>query len=120
MPSFGAADATSEGNYLNKTFNMMPSASVTILLCGACSALALDSSASASPVLPRAQEVVLGGGAGAAYRLGVERLRQPPYDSVDFLRADLSHELKRLFTNFSGDMSGRYIEIATLTAAPHD
>jgi hypothetical protein len=60
----------------------------------------------------------LGGGIGAADRLGVERLRQPPYDSTGFLRADMSHELERIFTNYSGDMSGRFMEVATLTAAP--
>jgi hypothetical protein len=72
------------------------------------------------PVLPAAQNVILGGGIGEAYQLGMERLRQPPYDSVTDLRADLTLELKRLFTNYSGDKSGRYIEVATLTATSSD
>lgn len=73
--------------------------------------------ATARPTLPAAAEVDWGGSAGAAFRASTERLRQAPYDSVAFLRADLSQELKRSFINYSGDMSGRYIEVATLTGA---
>ncbi|HVZ64560.1 MAG TPA: beta-L-arabinofuranosidase domain-containing protein [Lacunisphaera sp.] len=73
-----------------------------------------------SLALPAARAVTLDGDIGVAFRLGVERLRQPPYDSAADLRADLTQELKRLFTNYSGDKSGRYIEVATATAPPSD
>ncbi|HTL67255.1 MAG TPA: beta-L-arabinofuranosidase domain-containing protein [Lacunisphaera sp.] len=79
---------------------------------------ALATRAWTSLALPAPQAVSLGGGLGTAFRLGVQRLRQPPYDSVADLRADLTQELQRMFTNYSGDKSGRYIEVATATAAP--
>jgi len=75
---------------------------------------------SSSLALPAAQDVILGSSVGTAYRQGVERLRQPPYDSVEDLRADLTRELERLFTNYSGDKSGRYIEVATAIATQSD
>jgi hypothetical protein len=67
---------------------------------------------------PEAREVDLRGPLGEAYRKGVERLRLDPYRSASFLRADISFEMKRVFTNYSGDISGRFIEIATLTSPP--
>ncbi|MCY2987581.1 MAG: glycoside hydrolase family 127 protein [Planctomycetota bacterium] len=67
-------------------------------------------------MLPEARDVQLGGPIGEAYRRGQERLSQDPYRSAAFLRSDFSFEQKRIFTNYSGDISGRFIEIASLTA----
>ena len=61
--------------------------------------------------LPDAGEVQLGGAAGEAWDLGGRRLALPPYDSPVFLRADFSFETNRVFVNYSGDISGRFIQI---------
>ena len=43
------------------------------------------------------------------------RLAKPPF-TLAWLRADVSFEQKRQFTNFSGDVSGRFLEVASLTS----
>ena len=68
--------------------------------------------------LPAAAEVQLGGTLGEADRRGIARLGEDPYRSVVFLRSDLSFEIVRDFTNYSGDISGRFLEIASLTSPP--
>ncbi len=68
--------------------------------------------------LPAASDVQLGGELGEAYRQGVARLSLDPYRSVEYLRSDLSFEMNRPFTNYSGDISGRFLEIACLTSPP--
>lgn len=67
-------------------------------------------------VLPSAADVQLGGTLGQAYQRGVARLGEDPYRSAVYLRSDLTFEVKRPFTNFSGDISGRFLEIASLTS----
>ncbi len=67
-------------------------------------------------ILPAAREVELGGALGAAWRRGVARLGEDPYRSVVYLRSDLTFEMKRPFTNYSGDISGRFLEIGSLTS----
>src|ERR1035438_838655 len=59
--------------------------------------------------------VELAGPVGAALKRGVERLNQPPY-TTDWLLADVSFKLNRAFTNYSGDVSGRFLELAALTS----
>ena len=49
---------------------------------------------------------------------GSQRLSQDPYRSAAFLRSDFSFETNRIFANYSGDISGRFIEIASLTSPP--
>lgn len=68
--------------------------------------------------LPKASDVELGGPLGEAYRRGVARLGEDPYKSVVYLRSDLSFEVTRPFTNFSGDISGRFLEAASMTSPP--
>ena len=68
--------------------------------------------------LPDAHDVQLGGLLGEAYRRSVTRLSLDPYRSVPYLRSDLSFEVERPFTNYSGDISGRFLEIASLTSPP--
>jgi hypothetical protein len=61
--------------------------------------------------------LTLRGPMGAAYAQSVARLGLPPY-TLKWLRSDISFEQEREFTNFSGDVSGRFIEIASLTSDP--
>ena len=70
-----------------------------------------------------APRVVLGGEVGNAAAACVARLRFAPFDSLPWLRADLTgekvtefddqwdHVLNRPFKDYSGDISGRFIEI---------
>lgn len=67
-------------------------------------------------MLPGARDVELGGPLGAAYSLGIKRLSEPPYDSPVFLRSDVSFETNRVFVNYSGDISGRFMQIASLVS----
>jgi DUF1680 family protein len=60
-------------------------------------------------------QVELGGPLDAALRRGVARLAQAPFTEA-WLRADVSFEQERIFTNYSGDASGRFLELASLTS----
>jgi len=73
-------------------------------------------------------QVVLGGEVGAAAEASINRFGAAPYDSLAWLRADLSgervsafdgqwgHIMSRPFKNYSGDISGRFIEIMALNS----
>ncbi len=65
--------------------------------------------------LASAKQVELSGLLGTALRRGIERLSKPPY-TEQWLRADVSFEIKRIYTHYSGDVSGRFLELAALTA----
>jgi DUF1680 family protein len=54
---------------------------------------------------------------GEAYTRGLARISREPF-TVPFLLADLNFGVGRWFTNFSGDMSGRFMELAALTSSP--
>ncbi len=73
--------------------------------------------------------VRLGGEVGAAERSSINRFRYVPYDSLPWIRADLTgeiasefdeagwdHILFRPFKNYSGDISGRFIEIMAMNS----
>ena len=73
--------------------------------------------------------VTLGGEVGAADKASINRFRSVPYDSLPWIRADLTgekasefdeagwdHILFRPFKNYSGDISGRFIEIMAMNA----
>ena len=64
-----------------------------------------------------ADQVEMGGVLGSAYNQGLARLSRDPF-SVPFLLADVNFGMKRWFTNYSGDISGRFIEIASLMSPP--
>jgi DUF1680 family protein len=68
--------------------------------------------------LPEAHDVRLGGSLGEACDLGVRRLSLAPYDSPVYLRSDFSFETNRIFVNYSGDISGRFIQVASLVCPP--
>ena len=69
------------------------------------------------PVLPDPDQVQMGGAWGTALARGEARIGQNPY-SEQYLLADLNFEMNRSFTNYSGDISGRYLELASLTSPP--
>jgi DUF1680 family protein len=57
-------------------------------------------------------EVRLGGMWAAAQARAASRLATSPLDSPDFILADLSLKQKRRYTDYSGDISGRWIGAA--------
>ncbi len=65
--------------------------------------------------LPPPSRVAMRGELGQALDRGVERLGRSPYTAA-WLRSDVSFEVDRIFTNYSGDVSGRFIELASLTS----
>jgi hypothetical protein len=88
------------------------------------SAFSLPFAASAADV----PLVTLGGEVGAADKASINRFCSAPYDSLPWIRADLTgekvsefdntwdHIQNRPFKNFSGDISGRFIEIMAMNA----
>ena len=81
-----------------------------------------------APQSPTDFHITLGGEVGAAAEANMARLRSSPFDSVPWLRADLTGENAaefdklvdgmpfRPFKNYSGDISGRFIEVMSLNA----
>lgn len=88
----------------------------TLSLAGAATPDPVPSHPGPAWSLPDAREVKMEGPLGAAYSLGIKRLSEPPYDSPKFLRSDVSFETNRVFVNYSGDISGRFIQIASLVS----
>jgi len=85
-----------------------------------------------SPLTVCAEEaiqVTLGGDIGAADDASFKRFSAAPYDSLPWLRADQTgervskfdgrwgHIMNRPFKNYSGDISGRFIEIMALNSS---
>ena len=107
--------------------------SIPILALAALSATLLTKPAAAEPAAaPQSQikhQILLGGEVGAAADINMARFRSAPFDSVPWLRADLTGEKAaefdklsdggmpyRPFKEYSGDISGRFIEIMALNA----
>ena len=67
--------------------------------------------------LPEAKQVQLAGSLGETFERGVARLAEEPY-TLDWLLADVSFKVGRIFTNYSGDVSGRFLELAVLSSPP--
>jgi DUF1680 family protein len=86
-----------------------------LLLAAACGRAAEPAPAWPAVTLPSPREVELGGAPGSDLRRGLERLTQAPYEAP-WVLADVSFGVKRIFTNYSGDVSGRFIELAALTS----
>jgi hypothetical protein len=73
-----------------------------------------------------AERVTVGGEVGKAMADCTSRFRSPPFDSLPWLRADLTGEtvskdddaggsvMRRPYKEYSGDISGRMIEILSL------
>jgi len=82
-----------------------------------------------APQSPTDFQITLGGEVGVAADANMARFRSSPFDSVPWLRADLTGENAaefdktgeggmpfRPFKNYSGDISGRFLEIMSLNA----
>lgn len=89
--------------------------------------LVADPASSSKPGID--SQITLGGEVGVAAESNMARFRTSPFDSVPWLRADLTGENApefdkiseggmpfRPFKNYSGDISGRFIEIMALNA----
>src|ERR1035437_10899775 len=67
--------------------------------------------------LAEAKQVQLAGPLAETFARGVARLAGEPY-TLDWLLADVSFKMGRIFTNYSGDVSGRFLELAVLSSPP--
>jgi hypothetical protein len=65
--------------------------------------------------LAEPSQTALYGHEGDMLNKGVARIALSPYET-EWVLSDVSFALKRIFTNYSGDISGRYIELAALTS----
>ena len=93
---------------------------LALAVIGQC--LSVSSAASAAaprswpPVtLSNPRDVALAGALGDSLRRGIARLSEEPYDG-HWLLADVSFEVNRIFTNYSGDVSGRFLELGALSS----
>ncbi len=71
------------------------------------------------PELTDPLQVKLSGLIGDALDRGVARIGQAPY-TAPFVLADVSFSTKRWFTNYSGDISGRFLELGSVTSYPEN
>ena len=69
--------------------------------------------------LAQAKVATMSGPVGVALVRGLARLAEPPY-TAEWLLADVSRKKFRVFANYSGDVSGRFLELATLTSTPEN
>jgi len=65
--------------------------------------------------LANPDNVTLDGSLGQSFQRGLKRIGLPPY-SLDWLLSDVSFKVDRIFTNYSGDISGRFLELCVLTS----
>jgi len=109
---------------------LIPIYAVAVLLVTFFAITACTQTAQA-PQSPTDFQITLGGEVGVAADANMARFRTSPFDSVPWLRADLTNEkvtefdevdwgnmhiMTRPFKNYSGDISGRFIEIMSLNA----
>ncbi len=64
----------------------------------------------------QSNDVLFGGFFGSRYQQSLKRLSEEPIDKIEFVLDDVNFNQKRRFFNYSGDISGRYIEVASLTS----
>ncbi|MGI6401053.1 MAG: beta-L-arabinofuranosidase domain-containing protein [Thermoguttaceae bacterium] len=67
-------------------------------------------------IFSASNDVQWGGFFGTRYQKSLDRLSQEPIDNVDFIIDDVNFNQQRRFFNYSGDISGRYIEICSLAS----
>jgi hypothetical protein len=89
--------------------------SLIFFLLSACVGFASASGPWPKPNLAQPEQVQLGGPVDAQLKRGIRRLAQEPY-TPEWLLADVSFKVNRIFTNYSGDVSGRFLELASLTS----
>ncbi len=85
---------------------------IVIYACFSASVWAADSWPRITLASPR--DVEIKGELGESLQRGLNRLAQPPY-TTEWLLSDVSFQVNRIFTNYSGDVSGRFLELAALT-----
>ena len=97
------------------TLPLKTGAIVAVLCLAACRLPAAEQNPTWTKVtLPAPRSVQFSGSLGNSLDRGVKRLALPPF-TEQWLRADVSFEIERIFTNYSGDASGRFLELASLT-----
>ena len=93
---------------------------LTLAICcsGGRPVIAAETPSTWPPItLADAKQVQLAGPLAETFARGVARLAEEPY-TLDWLLADVSFKMGRIFTNYSGDVSGRFLELAVLTSPP--
>jgi hypothetical protein len=75
-----------------------------------------DEAAWVRPDLTEPNRVVMSGAWGDAYSRGLSRIGSAPYEA-SFVLSDVSFQTNRWFTNYSGDISGRFLELASLSSS---
>ncbi len=90
-------------------------AAVFAVLASAAPSPAADPGSWPAVTLLAPREVEWSGAFADSFRRGVERLAADPF-TAEWLLADVSFKMDRIFTNYSGDASGRFIELASLTS----
>lgn len=68
------------------------------------------------PTLMEPNRVNMEGDWGNAFTRGIERMGKAPYEPA-FILSDVSFTTNRWFTNYSGDISGRFIEVTSLSSS---
>jgi len=68
------------------------------------------------PKLVEPNTVNMRGDWGNAFTRGIERMGKAPYEPA-FILSDVSFTTNRWFTNYSGDISGRFIEVTSLASS---
>ncbi len=105
----------------------MKTTPILVLAALLANSLTADPVSSSKPGID--SQITLGGEVGVAAESNMVRFRTSPFDSVPWLRADLTGESApefdkvseggmpfRPFKNYSGDISGRFIEMMALNA----
>ena len=102
---------------LNVAFGWMFAAAASVMICGCGEENSTEISLKndgpwTNPQIPDVRIVQLWDIPEIIYEQGLNRLTQPPFDK-DFILADVNFNQERWFTHFSGDISGRFIEVAS-------
>lgn len=88
-------------------------AACILACCGLCQARHAAISANwHPPALPKPQAVWLSGPWALAQALNAQRLAAPPLDQTKFILDDVALREHRKFSEYSGDLSGRWIDVA--------
>ena len=66
-------------------------------------------------VLAEPDHVEMTGVCGGVYSRGLDRLARDPF-TTPLVLADVNFGMNRWFTNYSGDISGRFIEVSSMTS----
>ena len=110
---------TSRRNFI-KTATLFAAAPVTLRLTPDAKAKADDATpfvfSRANLSFASSNDVGFAGYFGTKYKQSLDRLSGAPIDNAPFVLDDVNFNQKRRFFNYSGDISGRYIEIASLAS----